>query len=69
MNKNKVLEQYEDNWETSMGGWFPGEKVILRGKNVLTELNNDRWLEYLLFGITGKRSPRIARLIEGMWLI
>lgn len=69
MNRNKVLEKYEDNWETSMGGWFPGEKVILRGKNVLTELNNDRWVEYLLFGITGKRSPRVARLIEGMWLI
>lgn len=69
MDKKEPLEKYEDNWETSMGGWFPGEKVILRGKNVLTELNNDRWLEYLFFGITGRHSPRIARLIEGMWLI
>ncbi len=64
-----IFEKYEDNWETSMGGWFPGEKVVLRGKNVLTELNDYRWVEYLLFGITGRHSPRIARLIEGMWLI
>ena len=69
MNNQEVNEKYEDNWETSMGGWFPGEKVILRGKNVLTELNEYRWLEYLLFGITGRHSPRIARLVEGMWVI
>jgi hypothetical protein len=68
VDKKEPLEKFEDNWETSMGGWFPGEKVILRGKNVLTELNNDRWLEYLFYGITGRHSPRIARLIEGMWL-
>lgn len=69
MSGQEVYEKYEDNWETSMGGWFPGEKVILRGKDVLTELNEYRWLEYLLFGITGRHSPRIARLIEGMWVI
>jgi len=63
------LEGYEDNWETSIGGWIPGEKVLLRGKNVLTELKDYRWMEYLLFGITGRHSPRIARLIEGMWVI
>lgn len=63
------LEPFEDNWETHIGGWIPGEKVILRGKNLLTELKDYRWLEYLLFGITGRYSPRIARLIEGMWVI
>lgn len=69
MNKEKVLKKYEDNWETSMGGWFPGEKVILRGKDVLTELSDYRWVEYLLFGITGQHSARLARLVEGMWVI
>jgi len=63
------LQKYEDNWETSMGAWFPGEKVTLRGKDVLTELNDYRWLEYLLFSVTGRYSPRLARLIEGMWVI
>ncbi len=69
MNIPNKLEEYEDNWETEIGGWIPGEKVFLRGKNVLTELKEYRWLEYLLFGITGRHSPRIARLIEGMWVI
>lgn len=52
-----------------MGAIFPGEKIILRGKDVLEELKDYRWVEYLLFGITGRYSPHLARLIEGMWLI
>ena len=63
------LQKYEDNWETSMGAWFPGEKVTLRGKDVLAELRNYRWHQYLLYGVTGKKSERIARLFEGIWLI
>ena len=69
MKKEKMFSEYEDNWETSMGAIFPGEKVVLRGKDVLKELKDYRWVEYLLFGITGRDSPRLARLIEGMWLI
>ena len=67
--RHSKLEKYEDNWQTSMGGWFPGEDVFLRGKSVLTELNNKRWMEYLLFANTGKDSPEIARFYEAMWLI
>lgn len=63
------LEKYENNWKTSMGAWFPGGKAILRGKNILTELNTLRWVEYLVFGITGKVSSRTARILEAMWSI
>lgn len=69
MTGHSKLEKYEDNWQTSMGGWFPGEKVVLRGKNVFTELNDRSWMEYLLFAATGRESTKIAKLLEGMWVI
>ena len=69
MGHHSKLEKYEDNWQTSMGGWFPGEKVLLRGKNVFTELNDKSWMEYLLFAATGRESAKIAKLMEGMWVI
>ena len=63
MPVHSKLEKFEDNWRTSMGGWFPGETVILRGKDVFKELGNNSWMEYLLFASTGKESPKIARLM------
>jgi len=71
MAKNtEILEQYEGNWKTSMGGWLPKEgKVYLRGKEVLSELKEYRWHQYLLYGITGIDSEKLARLYEGIWVI
>ena len=69
MPVHSKFEKFEDNWQTSMGGWFPGETVVLRGKDVFKDLNNSSWMEYLLFASTGKESPKIARLMEGMWVI
>jgi len=64
-----LLKEFEDNWVTDMGAWFPEGRVVLRGKDVLSELNNCRWMEYHVFAITGKESSRLARLIEGIWSI
>ncbi len=70
MNGPEMLESFEGNWETSIGAWMPAEgKVYLRGKEVLTELKDYRWHRYLLYGVTGRDSERIARLFEGIWLI
>jgi len=69
MTLHSTLEHFEDNWQTSMGGWYPCDKVILRGKNVFTELNNHSWMQYLLFAVTGRESEKVARLMEGMWVI
>ncbi|MEZ0149098.1 MAG: hypothetical protein AB9Q19_07240 [Candidatus Reddybacter sp.] len=63
------LEAYEDNWQTEMGAWFPGERVVLRGKDVFTELNNQTWMEFFIYGLTGKSSKKIAQLLEGVWVI
>ncbi|RLA38735.1 MAG: hypothetical protein DRQ64_08340 [Gammaproteobacteria bacterium] len=69
MSGPERLKSFEDNWQTEMGAWFPGERVVLRGKDVFTELNNHSWMEYMLFAITGKENTQLARLIEGIWLI
>lgn len=69
MPVHSKLEKFEDNWRTSIGGWSLEGKVVLRGKDVFTELNDKPWMEYLLFAATGKESPKIARLVEAIWVI
>ncbi len=63
------LEQYENNWETRMGAWFPGETVVLRGKDVFNELSNSRWVENLIYAVIGEHLPKLARLLEAIWVM
>jgi hypothetical protein len=67
------MEEYEDNWQTSMGGMVFDQgivsAVLLRGKDIFTELRDKTWVEYLLFTVTGRENPKLARLIEGIWVI
>lgn len=65
----ELLARYEDNWVTAMGAWFPEGRVVLRGRDVLNDLGHRRWMELFVFGITSRESPRLARLIEGIWAI
>lgn len=68
MKGPKVLLECEDNWVTEMGAWFPGERVVYRGKDLLGELQDQRWMSLLLYGITGRTfSEKQVRLIEGLW--
>jgi hypothetical protein len=69
MNGPEILKAFEDNWVTAMGAWFPGERVVLRGKDVLSDLGHRPWMEYLVYAAIGRESPELARLIEGMWAI
>ena len=65
-----MLSHFEDNWQTSMGSAILGEeRVVLRGRDLLSEFRDHRWMELMVFAITGKESPRLARLIEAMWVI
>ena len=63
----EMLARCEDNWVTAMGAWFPGERVVLRGKDVLNDLGHRRWMEYFLYGINGMEDARFARFVEGVW--
>ncbi len=57
-------------WITDMGAWFPGERVVLRGRDLFTELRDMSWMELLLLGITNRRhDPRQLRLFNGIWVI
>lgn len=64
-----ALKNAEDNWITDMGAWFPAERVVLRGKDVFSELKDFTWMEYLLLGITGTHLPKAARITQGMWML
>jgi hypothetical protein len=69
MSHHSKLEEYEDNWQTSMGGLMPDGRVLLRGKNIFADLSEDRWMEFLLFAVTGRKDSNLARLIEAIWVI
>lgn len=64
------LDAYEDRWPTRLGAWFPGQRVVYRGRDLLGDLAGERWMTVLLYGITG-RMPNAEQvtLFEGIWTI
>lgn len=65
-----TLLEHEQHWVTAMGAWFPGERVVFRGKDLFSQLNRTSWMELLLYGITGRRfDDRQLRLFEGIWTL
>ncbi|MBN4078878.1 hypothetical protein JYT96_02630 [Gammaproteobacteria bacterium AH-315-C21] len=70
MTSPEKLLAAEDNWQTAIGRWFPGERVVIRGKDLFTELKDMRWMELMLFAITGRHfSENEIRLFEGIWVL
>lgn len=70
MNGPDRLCDAEQAWVTEMGAWFPGERVVFRGRDLFDELAGMRWMGLLLFGITGRIfDDRQLRLFEGIWTI
>ncbi|TAL02903.1 MAG: hypothetical protein EPO03_11870 [Porticoccaceae bacterium] len=69
MTGPEMLREFEDNWVTAMGAWFPEGRVVLRGKDVLSDLGRRSWMEYFIYGINGEELPRFARFVEGVWAL
>lgn len=70
MRGPSTLIQAEDNWQTDMGAWFSGERVVFRGKDLFTELNDFSWFKLLMLGITGKEfDDNQIKLFEAIWVI
>ena len=70
MRGPETLKKAEDNWCTDMGALFNGERVVFRGRDLFTELNDLTWFEYLLFGITGKfYSEAETKFIQKLWTL
>lgn len=66
----ELLHHYEDHWETGMGAWFPGERVVYRGKDLLNECRNFSWLKLLVFGVVGRElSDEEMQLLEATWVL
>ncbi len=70
MRGPEQLFESEDHWVTSMGAWFPGERVVLRGQDLFHNLKELSWMALLLYAITGRiLDERQVRLFEGIWRI
>lgn len=70
MNGPDVLLDREQYWVTAMGAWFPGERIVVRGKDLFREFGEAGWMALLLYGITGRLfDARQLRLFEGMWTL
>ncbi|ADJ28091.1 citrate/2-methylcitrate synthase [Nitrosococcus watsonii] len=70
MQGPKYLFKNEDHWVTNMGAWFPGERVVFRGKDLFQELKDLPWMGLLLYGITGRiPNGKQIRLFEGIWTL
>ena len=53
-----------------MGASFPGERVVLRGKDLFHDLGHLGWMELLLYAITGRMfSDRQVRLFQVFWTL
>lgn len=64
------LLENEGRWRTKMGAFFPGERVVFRGKDLFTELGHLSWMQLYLYGITGRIfSEAQGELFEGMWVL
>lgn len=62
------LKDSEDNWETEMGGSIPGERVVVRGKDLFSELKDYSWQKLLMFIITGRELPENElEVLDKVW--
>ena len=64
------LKDFEDNWVTELGASFPGERVVVRGKDLFTELAEFTWLKLLLYMITGREfGNRELEILDKIWML
>ena len=70
MTDRRSLSSAENHWITYMGAWFPGERVVYRGKDLFHELKHLSWMQLYLYGITGKIfTDEQGKLFEAMWIL
>jgi len=64
------LSEWEQEWRTEMGAWFPGERIVVRGKDLLSELSDISFFGYMLHGITGKIPVAdTVQVLEAAWTL
>ncbi|MGV6806473.1 MAG: hypothetical protein ACWA5K_01045 [bacterium] len=53
-DKIAQLKEQERFWETSLGKWFPGERVVFRGKDLFKDLGDFTFTQMLYFAASGR---------------
>lgn len=68
MDKPSPLAAHEGRWQTEIGGWFSGERVVYRGQDLHVDLKDLSWLELYLYGITGRRFDEAQmKVLTAVW--
>jgi len=68
MRGPKQLLENEDRLVTRMGAWFPGERVVFRGKDLHVDLGNLTWMDLYLYSVTGRRFKESElRVLNAIW--
>ena len=63
------LNEFEDCWETRLGGSVTGERVVVRGKNLFEDLKDFSWLKLLLFMITEREfNQKQLEMLDKLWM-
>ncbi len=69
MRGAQFLLDCEDRHVTSMGAWFPGERVVFRGQDLHRDLGRLEWLDLYMFSVTGRHLPdHHLRMINALWV-
>lgn len=70
MKGPKALFESENNLVTEMGAWFPGERVVFRGKDLHHDLGDMSWMDLYLYGITGRTfGIEEIKIFNSMWVL
>lgn len=70
MKNNEPLLQAENRWVTALGAFFPGERVVYRGKDLFKDLKNKSWMGLYTYGLTGRDfSDEQLILFEKLWML
>jgi len=68
MSGPRMLEEHVGKLVTSAGAFFPGERVVFRGYDLHSSLNDLDWAELYLFGITGRRyTSQQMIVVQAFW--
>lgn len=68
MKGPKALLDAENNLVTGMGAWFPGERVVFRGKDLHHDLGDMTWVELYFFGVAGRIFTQAQiKIITTIW--
>ena len=69
MPGSNPLKEYENSWHTKMGAWFPGERVVYRGKELLSDFSDKSWTSLVFYGISGREfSADELKMLESMMI-